>query len=398
MISAQAGRSLRIAVLCPITEGAAGSGSAPPDNLEAPVKIKVSNPKVFGFLLLVFFWPSCAFAQTPTPTLFPDFLLDHHPNGVIDSKDLLILIQRWGVQVVPTTSPTPTETPMNSNSFTVELNIPDPFPLKLVRIPAGSFMMGSPDTERGRKINEGPVHPVTFASDFYIGETEVTQAQWAAVMGSNPANETSGIGSNIPVYSVSWVDCQEFLAALNGISQTGTFRLPSEAEWEYACRAGTTTRFFFGNSLGCSDGCVDCEVTSFENAKQLQRVSAEEALGPQPKLPLPMFPLRTEFMWFCPNLGEGLKAKPVRSLRHNAFGLYDLSGNVFEWVQDLYHADFTGAPTDGSAWLTGGVPDQRVVRGGTYITGASSCRSAVRESASQTLRSTLGGFRVAWTP
>lgn len=370
--------------------------------------VKVSTPKVFVFLLLVFFLPSCAFAQSPTSTPYPDSLLDHHPDGVINVHDLLIFIQRWGIEVVLTPSPTPTETltetqsptatPVNPDSFTVELDIPTPIPMKLIRIPAGSFMMGSPDTERGRFDNEGPIHQVSFASDFYIGETEVTQSQWEAVMGSNPATEAIGIGPDFPVYNVSWVDCQDFLGALNALSQTGTFRLPSEAEWEYACRAGTTTRFYFGNSLGCGDGCEDCEVISFEILKQLSWISADDAFGLQPKLPLPNpFPLRSSFMWFCGNLGAGGKTELVRSLTPNAFGLYDMSGSMFEWVQDPYHENFVGAPTDGSAWLVGGT-EGKVLRGGFRGSGARACRSALRTFSVPTDRQNGVGFRVAWTP
>ncbi|MBC7324568.1 MAG: formylglycine-generating enzyme family protein, partial [Moorella sp. (in: Bacteria)] len=113
----------------------------------------------------------------------------------------------------------------------------------MVLIPAGTFMMGSPNNEQDRSSNEGPQHQVTLTKPFYLGKYEVTQAQWKAVMGSNPSYFR---GNNLPVEQVSWNDCQTFIQRLNQLGQ-GTFRLPTEAEWEYACRAGTTTRFYWGD-------------------------------------------------------------------------------------------------------------------------------------------------------
>ncbi len=128
----------------------------------------------------------------------------------------------------------------------------------MVLIELGTFQMGSLETERGRDANEGPIHEVTLTRSFYIGKYEITQAQWQAVTGVNPSEE-SGIGDNLPVYGVSSDDCQSFIEQLNALG-LGTFRLPTEAEWEYACRAGTGTRFSFGDVLECSDLCSDCEL------------------------------------------------------------------------------------------------------------------------------------------
>jgi formylglycine-generating enzyme required for sulfatase activity len=232
-------------------------------------------------------------------------------------------------------------------------------------------MMGSPDTERSRATDEGPVHEVTIGYDFYMGEAEVTQGQWEAVMGSNPATGL-GVGRDYPVYNVSWDDCQAFIAALNALGQ-GTFRLPSEAEWEYACRAGTTSRFYFGNSLGCADGCENCDA-----AKGV--IFVEQ---------------RSDFMWYCGN-DEGSN-HPVRQRFANFFGLYDMAGNVYEWCQDLYHGDYTGAPTDGSAWESGGELN-RVIRGGGWFSGAGHCRSALRFPDFPSDRDINIGFRLARTP
>ena len=388
------------------------------------------------FAILFLCWTSSVnpgFAQTSTLTSYPDFLIDLNQDGVINSKDLLILIRRWGLQGIatptsthtpthtptptptqtslpppptetftampspsptetptststhtptstdtptmkptetPTITPTPspTETPTNPVSLTFELPAPT---FRMVRIPAGSFLMGSPDTERSRLLNEGPVHQVTIGYDFYLGETEVTQGQWEAVMGSRPAVD-AGEGNNYPVYNVSWDDCQAFLAALNALGQ-GTFRLPTEAEWEYACRAGMTTRFYFGDSLGCDDYCENC-------------LAAKGII---------LLPFRSSFMWYCGN-NEG-NAHPVRLLFPNLFGLFDMAGNVFEWCQDTYHADYSGAPADGSAWESGGSPD-RVLRGGHWSDLAVGCRSAYRHrTSSSDLYKTIG-FRLARTP
>jgi len=373
-------------------------------------------------------------AQTPTP--LPDFLIDLDRDGAIDSQDLLILIRRWGLQGIATPSPTqthtlsptpsstntspppptetftstpspsltetptpsstqtptstvtptststatptitdtpsPTETPTNPSPLTLELPGPT---FSMVLIPAGSFMMGSPATERGRDANEGPVHQVTIAYDFYMGETEVTQGQWEAVMGSRPAQDY-GEGNDYPVYNVSWDDCQAFLVALNALGQ-GSFRLPSEAEWEYASRAGSTTRFYFGDSLGCADGCENCDAA---------------------KGPVIIVEKRSDFMWYCGS--SEISTHPVRQLFPNTFGLYDMSGNVFEWCQDFYRSDydFAGIPIDGSAWESGGGDGTRVIRGGGWSYDARFCRSADRGDILPDFRFGSIGFRLARTP
>jgi len=247
---------------------------------------------------------------------------------------------------------TPTYTPEGGpNEITI--NLPGNVPLVLVRIPAGSFQMGSPDTERSRWSNEGPVHTVNIAYAFYMGKYEVTQRQWQVLMGTNPAHDY-GVGDNYPVYNVSWNDCQSFITALNThMTNTGqepaTFRLPSEAEWEYACRAGTQTRFFFGDSLSVDDGWTD---------------------GPAGVLP----GNRSDYMWFGAN-NSPYGSKQVGTKLPNQFGLYDMSGNVWEWCQDWYHSSYTGAPTNGNAWESP-AGSYRVIRGGNWHHYARNCRSA----------------------
>ncbi len=253
-------------------------------------------------------------------------------------------------------------------------NLPGGVKLEMVRIPAGSFQMGSPDNEPGRSSDEGPVHTVKIDYDFYIGKYEVTQAQWKAVMGENPVYRC-GIGDDYPVTHISWNDCQAFIDKLNRLN-IGSFRLPSEAEWEYACRAGTNTRFYFGNSLGSGDNCEDCKAGFLPGR-------------------------RCDYMWYCGNSddpgGPEFGARPVGQKLPNAFGLYDMHGNVWEWCQDEYHPDYNGAPTDGSAWQGQGI-NARVLRGGAWSYKARYCRSASRCGYSADRAYTFHGLRLVWFP
>jgi len=194
-------------------------------------------------------------------------------------------------------------------------------------VPAGSFQMGS---DKGSS-SELPVHKVTFAHGFYMGRYEVTQAQWQKVMGSNPSSVTD-CGENCPVDSVMWNDAQEFVKKLNAANDGYTYRLPSEAEWEYACRAGTTGDYAGElNSMG----------------------------------------------WYHDNSND--KPHPVGQKQPNAWGLYDMHGNAEEWAMDYFHDNYNGAPADGSAWLDGGEQKYRVVRGGRWQVVGDYLRSAFRE-------------------
>jgi formylglycine-generating enzyme required for sulfatase activity len=182
--------------------------------------------------------------------------------------------------------------------------------IRLVRIPAGSFQMGS-----NIRKPEQPVHRVT-VREFWLGATEVTQAQWQAVMGNNPSYFKKA-GPDAPVEMVTWDDAQALVRTLTKLDRDWTYRLPSEAEWEYACRAGV----------------------------------AAELYGPG-----------LEIAWIQENSG-GI-THPVGQKRPNAFGLYDMLGNVPEWVQDSWFEDHTGAPTDGSARVGGASPYHPVKGGG----------------------------------
>lgn len=220
--------------------------------------------------------------------------------------------------------------------------------MEFVLIPAGKFMMGSPSSEWGRCDNEGPAHEVTIKNPFYLGKYPVTQKQWEKVMGSNPSRYN---GDNLPVEQVSWDDVQEFIKKLSEMERTDKYHLPSEAEWEYSCRAGTTTRYFFGDD--------------------------ESKLG--------------NYTWYDKNSGS--KTHPVGQKQPNPFGLYDMHGNVWEWVQDRWNAGYEGAPSDGSAWEDGD-SSGRVLRGGSWYRYAGDCRSAVRNGSGPGVCYRLIGFRL----
>ena len=238
------------------------------------------------------------------------------------------------------------------------VTLPGRVRLILVRIPAGTFTMGSPDSEQGRSSREGPQHSVTLTQDFWLGKYPVTQAQWQAVMGNNPSYFK---GAQNPVEQVSWDDAQAFITALNAhIRETdqgpATFRLPSEAEWEYACRAGTTTRFYWGDD---------------PNASQIDA-----------------------YAWYIGN-GGNATTHPVGQKHPNAWGLYDMSGNVWEWCQDWYGKYSSGAVTDPTGPHSGSF---RVLRGGSWDYDPEYCRSADRFNLTPDIRNYYYGFRVVRTP
>jgi formylglycine-generating enzyme required for sulfatase activity len=197
-----------------------------------------------------------------------------------------------------------------------------------------------------------PPHRVNIQS-FALGKFEVTQGQWKAVMGNNPSHFKE-CGDNCPVEQVSWNDIQEYIQKLNQRSGK-TYRLASEAEWEYAARAGSTGKWSFGDS--------------------------ESQLG--------------EHAWYSAN--SGFETQRVGQKRPNAFGLYDMHGNVREWVQDCWHGNYSGAPTDGSAWTTNCTEDPRVLRGGSWISVPAYLRSADRFRYAPGNRLYDVGFRLART-
>jgi formylglycine-generating enzyme required for sulfatase activity len=251
-------------------------------------------------------------------------------------------------------------------------------PLVLKAIPTGTFLMGRYAGEAESSSSEDPQHSVTISQPFYLGQFEVTQAQWKAIKGNNPSYFcVAGGGAPTddltrPVEQVSWNDITTpttgFLAMLNAATAATrpagmVFRLPTEAEWEWACRAqttGTPTRFYWGDDLNDTD--------ILNNA------------------------------WFSGNSdgnnGNAYGTHPVGKKTANAFGLYDMSGNVWEWCEDDWHSNYTGAPTDGSAWVDNPRGTSRMLRGGSWDGGAVNCRSAGRGGNFPDLRPYAFGFRV----
>ena len=217
--------------------------------------------------------------------------------------------------------------------------------LEMVWIEPGSFTMGSPTEEEGRESNETP-HLVTLAKGYWLGKYEVTQGQWEQVMGSKPLEYR---GKDWPVVDVSWDDCNEFIQKLNAklSSEGGGFRLPSEAQLEYACRAGSTTKYCFGDD--------------------------ESRLG--------------EYAWFIVN--SQCMEHPVGGKKPNAWGLHDMHGNVWEWCEDRYGekppVEDPRGPSSAPA---------RVWRGGSWTVRPGLCRSAFRDGGDPSFGGCDFGFRV----
>lgn len=237
--------------------------------------------------------------------------------------------------------------------------------MEFVRIPPGSFTMGSPPHEPFRQGDEVP-HVVFLTRPFFMQITEVTQAQWKAVMGDNPSF-FKDCGDSCPVERVSWGDAKRFIDALNRRKE-GRYRLPTEAEWEYSCRAGTSGMFSWGNE-------VDCHMGMFNNN------SRRGALACIPLV-----------------VSRGLKPDspaPVASYPPNPWGLYDMHGNVWEWCEDWYGPYKEGEITDPRGPEEGSV---KVRRGGSWFKYGTFCRSANRNFAHPSSRYSTTGFRVVWEP
>jgi formylglycine-generating enzyme required for sulfatase activity len=232
--------------------------------------------------------------------------------------------------------------------------------MKLVLIPKGTFQMGSPIEEEGAS-NDEEQHHVTISKDYYLGVTEVTQGQYEKVMGTNPSYFQKRVirksdSSMYPVEQVSWEDAVEFCKKLSDLPEEKkagrVYRLPTEAEWEYACRAGSKTAYSFGES--------------------------SKSLG--------------DYAWISGNSND--QTHPVGEKKANARGLYDMHGNVWEWCSDWYGEYPKGAVSDPVGPREGSI---RVIRGGGWYGGAARCRSADRRWIAPSLRGS-GGFRVALSP
>jgi formylglycine-generating enzyme required for sulfatase activity len=228
----------------------------------------------------------------------------------------------------------------------------------MVVVPAGHFMMGSPESEKGYDESEGPQHQVTIAQPFAVGKTEVTFAEWDACVAAGACTEASDSGwghGDQPAINVSWSEATEYTRWLS--RTTGKkYRLLTEAEWEYAARAGTTTAYSWGDEIG--KGNANCNG--------------------------------------CGSRWDNEQTAPVGSFKPNAFGLYDMHGNVFEWVEDAWHGRYEGAPADESEWLEGDYQTS-VVRGGSWFSDPLDLRSAYRNRTTVPGSSNFIGFRLART-
>jgi formylglycine-generating enzyme required for sulfatase activity len=228
--------------------------------------------------------------------------------------------------------------------------------MKFVYVPPGSFMMGSPKAVMEDDSDEIQ-HRVTLTKGFFMGVMEVTQGQWKAVMANNPSYFKNS-GDDYPVEEVSWNDAQAFIRSLNRKEGVNKYRLPTEAEWEYACRAGTTTPFYTGN-------CISTDEVNYDG-----------------HYPMPE----------CPKGQDKNKTVRAGSYLPNSFGLYDMHGNVWEWCQDWYGFYPVSHVTDPKGLSSG---KWRVFRGGSWNSNAWDSRSAAR-SCGKTLYRQYGlGFRVA---
>ncbi|TGO02863.1 hypothetical protein PN36_17840 [Candidatus Thiomargarita nelsonii] len=231
--------------------------------------------------------------------------------------------------------------------------------IDMVSIPGGTFIMGSPETEDERKNREGPQHEVTVAP-FYMSKYLVTQAQWDAVMEYNPS---SFKGKNIPVETVSWKEAVAFCQRLSDMTDK-KYSLPTEAQWEYACRANTTTPFFFGET-------ITSDLVNFD--------------GNYPYTSIPKGIYRQ-------------KTTDVGSFPPNAFGLYDMHGNVWEWCADPFHENYHGAPSDAGVWEIESSAKRFILRGGSWYHDAGKMRSAFRGRGLPIERNGDVGFRIVWIP
>ena len=326
-----------------------------------------------------------------------------HPSSMGDSPVTTAGSRRIGAPVEEPNPPTPSEPTFSFEVVTVDAKgnisrreqqnaayhregLGQGVDLDLVLIPSGTFVMGSPESEAGRDwyklfdeslagVNvEGPQHEVKVPA-FMMGKYSITQAQWRAIASLSQvereldADPSNFKGDERPVERVSWEEATEFCKRLS--RHTGrVYRLPSEAEWEYACRAGTRTPFHFGETITqklANYWGVDYEYEG-------KTILGSYGQGPKG------------------NKGE--QTTNVGSFSANAFGLYDMHGNVWEWCQDHWHNNYQGAPTDGSAWLSEDEGASRRLRGGSWFLNPVHCRSAYRESYARDVRYNYFGFRV----
>ena len=271
---------------------------------------------------------------------------------------MIVVVGVLAVAIGCDKKPSQTTAPLASRELTLDLG--NKVTLKLVLIPAGKFIMGSSETEKGREENETR-HEVTISKPFYMGVTEVTQEQYEVVMGNNPSTYK---GKTNPVEMANWNDAVEFCKKLS--AKTGkTVQLPTEAQWDYACRAGSMTRFSIG-----------------DQAEELHKYGNYCDKSNTDNLP-----------WQDKEHSDGFdKTAPVGSFKPNAWGLYDMHGNIWEWCSD-WNGDYpAGAVTDPTGPKDGCL---RVLRGGSWYMSPQGCRSARRHGGNPDGPNGYSGFRVA---
>jgi formylglycine-generating enzyme required for sulfatase activity len=308
-------------------------------------------------------WQKYVSLSQELTTVLETMLQDIPTRRYDSAAEVLAALANQKTRVIPTpTNPPKPPTNINVNinaqsSFTEDLG--NGVKLEMIAIPGGTFLMGSSENESERRDDESPQHQVTVPS-FFMGKYPLTQAQYQAILGSNPSYFK---GNNRPVETVSWDDAVRFCQKLS--QRTGkNYRLPSEAEWEYACRAGTKTPFSFGDNI----------TTDLVNYN-----------GNYPYKSAPKGKYREQ----TTDVGTFPPTFPP-----NPFGLYDMHGNVWEWCEDDWHENYIDAPTDGSAWNSQSGSNTKLLRGGSWYSDARYCRSAFRLGDSRDGRSNFFGFRV----
>ena len=307
--------------------------------------------------------------QTPweSSSLMGDFYFNTKRGIVVEKRPIL--------ELGKPTQETPTLAMGKKPPAAPRRSVTNSLGMEFLYIKPGTFMMGSPSNEPGRNDNEIQ-HQVTLTKGFYMQTTEVTQGQWQAIMGSNPSY-FKNCGNDCPVEQTSWNDVQEFVRKLNQREEGDTYRLPTEAEWEYAARAGSTTAFASGDITETDCG-YDANL---------------DAMG-----------------WYCGNSDVSYSGcednsewggskcagtHPVVQKQPNGWGLYDMHGNVWEWCQDGYRDYTSDTVTDPTGPSSGSF---RVLRGGSYFSNAWVCRSAHRSRYNLGGRRSYLGFRLVRNP
>lgn len=271
----------------------------------------------------------------------------------------------------PTWAAGPKKVDKNKKVVHAALFKPHPVNIEMVKLEGGTFVMGC---QSGRDLgcfdDELPPHNVSI-KPFEIGRTEVTRSQWQALMGGESQalhddkkrEKIRACGPNCPVESVTWEDVQTFIQKLN--QKTGLkYRLPTEAEWEYAYRSNTKTTFYTGNCILPDQADYDTRDDDFNGCHSVNGIYEETTV-------------------------------PVATHPANPWGLFDMAGSLWEWTQDTWHDDYQGAPTDGSAWEGGEHFIERVLRGGSWASAPRDLRASVRMRYTAASRSIVAGFRLA---